>query len=311
MIESHRILLCGVRTSNMHCILFRNSERMIKYFGTISNFQWHWTVWSNCSRVPAHRHVIAAASEFFKRMFTFEMKETDKREISLHDISGSLLKQLVEFYYSGTVNLSIANAEHILVHANRYCLTRLEETCKKYIMNNLNMENCCSVLAAADAHMIADLKKTASDFICQRFMDFVRTDAFRVLQTETLISILKNDDIVVVSEEDTASWSEVDSVRRSEQNDPFQTVDGNIADVTNQYSGEISLSMHSGNGRWRNEDIHAMFIIIFSSFFMATFWVNAKNLAKEMCSSKRASVELYNRPIRNAIASILDDRYLW
>lgn len=152
--------------------------------------------------IPAHRPILAASSEFFEKLFTTDMREKNQHEIPLGDISGSMLRQLIEFCYSGTVPLNAANAGSLLAHAQRYCMVRLVHMCVKYLVEHLNVENCTSTWSVADALMLGDLKEMALAFICQHFIDVVQTDAFQQLAADAIIGILQSNDIVVGCEED-------------------------------------------------------------------------------------------------------------
>lgn len=147
------------------------------------------------------------------------MKEKSSREISLGDISGDMLEQLIEYCYTGSVQLNTENVESILIHAHRYSIVSLEEACTKFLAQNLNEENCCSMLAVADAFMIVDLKSIVSDYVCEHFMSVVQTDTFNKLASDTLLEILKRNEIVANSEADIfgaiVKWIEYDESNRT------------------------------------------------------------------------------------------------
>lgn len=52
-------------------------------------------------RVPAHRLVLSAGSEYFAAMFTSSLRESAQNEIELMDVDGDALWALVLYCYTG------------------------------------------------------------------------------------------------------------------------------------------------------------------------------------------------------------------
>ena len=51
----------------------------------------------------AHRNVLSTASPFFDKLLRSNMKENRKGIVRLEEILGSVLKDVLEFIYTGTV----------------------------------------------------------------------------------------------------------------------------------------------------------------------------------------------------------------
>lgn len=52
-------------------------------------------------RVAAHRIVLAAASPYFAAMFTGSLREVNESEITLQEVDGESLLQLIKYCYTG------------------------------------------------------------------------------------------------------------------------------------------------------------------------------------------------------------------
>ncbi|KAF6775997.1 hypothetical protein AHF37_04494 [Paragonimus kellicotti] len=52
-------------------------------------------------RIPAHRVILAAASDYFAAMFGNEHKEASETEIWIHDVEPSALQTLIDYIYTG------------------------------------------------------------------------------------------------------------------------------------------------------------------------------------------------------------------
>lgn len=53
-------------------------------------------------RIPAHRIVLSAGSEYFAAMFRNSLVESTQNEIELKEINGEALWALVQYCYSGS-----------------------------------------------------------------------------------------------------------------------------------------------------------------------------------------------------------------
>lgn len=53
------------------------------------------------------RLVLSAASEYFATMFTGSLSNNDQREITLVDINGDVLQAVVNYCYTGTIEIRL------------------------------------------------------------------------------------------------------------------------------------------------------------------------------------------------------------
>ena len=61
------------------------------------------------ARIPAHSLILAARSPVFATMFTAPMKESITKEMVLEDIEASVVRDLLQYVYSGRVDASCDN----------------------------------------------------------------------------------------------------------------------------------------------------------------------------------------------------------
>ena len=79
------------------------------------------------ARIPAHSLILAARSPVFATMFRVPMKETISKEVVLEDIEVSVVRVLLQYVYSGSVDASCDNT----------CLTDLLRAAKRFGMSEL------------------------------------------------------------------------------------------------------------------------------------------------------------------------------
>lgn len=103
-------------------------------------------------------------------MFTGSMREATQSEIKLNGINGDILQALVNFSYSGQIEIREDNIETLLSTA---CLLQMEavvKTCTKFLATQLHASNCLGIAVFAEHHGCDSLYKEATSFIRHNFM---------------------------------------------------------------------------------------------------------------------------------------------
>lgn len=65
-------------------------------------------------------------------MFIANATEKTEKEIILSQISGDNLKQLIDFCYTGVIDINLENVYELLEAASQIQLTYIEMKCKEY-----------------------------------------------------------------------------------------------------------------------------------------------------------------------------------
>ena len=68
--------------------------------------------------LKAHRNVLSAASPFFCKLLKSEMKENREGIIRFEEISGCVMEDVLEFIYTGTVEVTQENAKDLIAAGN-------------------------------------------------------------------------------------------------------------------------------------------------------------------------------------------------
>lgn len=146
--------------------------------------------------------VLNEVSDYFKAMFSTELREGGQREISIKKVDGDILYQLIEYCYSGEIAINNANVEELSQTATMLQFTGVVQNCTEFYRNKLNASNCLGVRAMADLHNMKQLKEAAHDFVLNHFKEVSKSDDFLLLDKEELSMVLQDDDLLVPHEED-------------------------------------------------------------------------------------------------------------
>lgn len=87
-------------------------------------------------RVPAHRIVLSASSAYFAAMFMGSLRETKEEEITLVDVHGDPLQLLVQYCYTGTIELREDNVEVLMATACLLQLSPVINACCNFLVSD-------------------------------------------------------------------------------------------------------------------------------------------------------------------------------
>jgi kelch-like protein 1/4/5 len=71
------------------------------------------TYLSGSRRIPAHRLVLSAGSEYFAAMFTSDLCEKTQNEVVLQGVDGDALSMLVHYCYTGIAFMYCISKKHV------------------------------------------------------------------------------------------------------------------------------------------------------------------------------------------------------
>eukprot|EP00736_Rhodelphis_marinus_P013577 Rmarinus@m.23354 len=135
-------------------------------------------------KIYAHKNVLYIRSNFFRSLLMSGMKESAEPEIVLHDVRYPVMMALLKYLYTNSIDVDSRSLDvtvDLLAAADQYAITTLVERCALQLEREMNVENTCYILEAADRHSVASLKVVCLDFIRNNFSLVKRTDGFKNL----------------------------------------------------------------------------------------------------------------------------------
>lgn len=146
-------------------------------------------------KLPAHRVILAARSEYFRAMLFGGMSESSQTEIELK-VPLEAFRALLRYIYSGHMSLSQMREEDVLDTlglANQYGFTELENAISGYLRKILSLDNVCAVLDAARLYAFDNLMNVCHTFMDRRTTDILKHESFKNLSQQSLIGLLERD----------------------------------------------------------------------------------------------------------------------
>ncbi|KAJ5068787.1 pep-cterm sorting domain-containing protein [Anaeramoeba ignava] len=151
----------------------------------------------NKTSFKTHKSILSSRSQYFKSLFNSKMKEYQENKMILKDVSSSILSSILNYFYSGKIEINLENAVEILFFSSKYLIDELIEISLKFIKKNFQFETVVDVLKLSEPMNLNQLLNSSYKFISKNFEEFIKTPFFLELEENHLNSILSNDYIPI------------------------------------------------------------------------------------------------------------------
>ncbi|XP_050434983.1 BTB/POZ domain-containing protein 9-like [Adelges cooleyi] len=139
-------------------------------------------------QLPVHRAILASRSEYFRSLLFGGLQESGKPEVNISNAPLASFKIILEYIYTGRMNLNDLKDKvivELLSLSNLYELSGLQYTLSQYLSNNINVHNVCSLFAMSRLC----LPKISAVKSPEYLLNFIETHALDVLQSEDFLSL--------------------------------------------------------------------------------------------------------------------------
>ncbi|XP_051997955.1 kelch repeat and BTB domain-containing protein 7-like [Xyrauchen texanus] len=120
-----------------------------------------------------NRNILAAASPYFKSMFTGGLYESTQRKITIHDVDADSMAVIIDYCYTGKVTITEGNVQRLYAAANMLQLEYIRQVCANFMARRLDLSNCAGILKFADAFDNLELKSKSQAFIAKNFVQLI------------------------------------------------------------------------------------------------------------------------------------------
>lgn len=162
-----------------------------------------------------HRSVLSEASVFFQKLLSSDMMESKQGVVRLDMLTETFMEDILQFIYTGSVQITAAEkAEDLVMAADYLCLPLLKTFAGKFLEERLSTSNCVSTYYFAENYLCEDLVAKTAEFIHANFVAVANENEFLRLSSEEVEKWISSDKIVLNSEEDVfeiiIKWIEQD-----------------------------------------------------------------------------------------------------
>uniref|UniRef100_A0A336MN64 Kelch-like protein diablo n=1 Tax=Culicoides sonorensis TaxID=179676 RepID=A0A336MN64_CULSO len=150
----------------------------------------------------AHRVVLSSASSYFEAMFRPELglSEGTQKTVTLHSIDPHILKQLIDFIYTGKVEIDQKNVQELLAAADMLQIVEIVDGCCEFLVRELHPSNALGILRFAETHSCDSLIKSAQTFVNSHFPEVALEQELLDIDSNLLIRLIASEALRVDSE---------------------------------------------------------------------------------------------------------------
>ena len=144
--------------------------------------------------ILSNRMVLACHSQYFEKLFKIKsQKQYQHRDsVTVNKVDGSTMKQIIDYFYSGTLNISNNNVLTLLAASDFLQLSDVKSYCFEFLGSILEPNNALNIANIAIFYKSSSLLDASHHFISIKFDEVARTPDFLALAKDELITSISN-----------------------------------------------------------------------------------------------------------------------
>jgi len=151
----------------------------------------------------AHRNVLSAASPFFSKLLQSDMKENREGIVRFEEISAAVMEDVLEFIYTGNVEVTEENyCEDLIAAANYLLIPGLKTVSGRFLERQMSESNCISTFYFAEKYQCDELISNSRNFVHANFVSVTEMDEFLNLELKEVERWISSDEIAIAVEGD-------------------------------------------------------------------------------------------------------------
>jgi len=143
----------------------------------------------------AHRTVLASFSPYFEALLGDNWKEGNKEEVEILGLDEKAVSDLIEFAYTGKINIDMDNVLTLLEAANYLRIEFVKKSCGDFLEQRVDAKICLGVLRLADIFPLDELSSGAKKYVLRHFTDACKEDEFLRLPVNVLSDLLSEENL--------------------------------------------------------------------------------------------------------------------
>lgn len=152
-------------------------------------------------KLRAHRVVLASFSPYFDALLGDNWEEGKKDEVELLGLDEDAVRDLIEFAYSGQIDISKDNVQTLLEAANYLGVEFVKKSCQVFLRSAIDDRTCLGIWQLADLFSLEELNKTAKQYALRHFSDVCKEEEFLFLPYRFLTELIAEEELCVVMED--------------------------------------------------------------------------------------------------------------
>ncbi|XP_035375769.1 actin-binding protein IPP isoform X2 [Electrophorus electricus] len=147
-----------------------------------------------------HRLVLAASGPYFAALFSGAMSEAHEEEVHLAGVEAEVFEVLLEFIYTGSIDVNVENVQELMVAADMLQLSEVVAICGEFLRGQMEPSNCVGIYQFLEQIGFVDLMEFTENYIQVHFLEVCGGEEFSNLSKEQLVRLLRSEELRVEDE---------------------------------------------------------------------------------------------------------------
>lgn len=139
--------------------------------------------------VYAHKAILVRRCKMFCTMLRLGTQTQDP--IPIPDVRREIFLKVLEFLYTGIVDVEIEHTVELYSTANKYGLARLKDKCANLLQQNLTPDKAGLMLGKAEDSNFPELKRICMKFVVENLALVSKTDGLKHANQTLLLEIIQ------------------------------------------------------------------------------------------------------------------------
>eukprot|EP00062_Callorhinchus_milii_P014511 gi/632963765/ref/XP_007898067.1/ PREDICTED: actin-binding protein IPP [Callorhinchus milii] len=128
------------------------------------------------------------------------MREAGREAVHIHGVGPAIFQLLLEFIYTGVVNVNINNVQELILAADMLQLTEIVSICSDFLKGQIDPSNCIGIYQFAEQIACHELIDFSENYIQVHFLEVCKAEEFMGLAKDQLVKVLKSEELQIEDE---------------------------------------------------------------------------------------------------------------
>ena len=151
--------------------------------------------------IPCHKFLLVAASEYFYSKLLAASDAVDHNLLEIENISFQTLKLVVNYMYTGHINITVENSGDVLPACTILKLSSAYDTCETFLLENTHPMNCIGLYRLATEHDAQRLREKAREVMLNNLCKVVSGPEFQDMSADEVEEYIQNENLRIPNED--------------------------------------------------------------------------------------------------------------
>uniref|UniRef100_A0AAV2JV99 BACK domain-containing protein n=1 Tax=Knipowitschia caucasica TaxID=637954 RepID=A0AAV2JV99_KNICA len=128
------------------------------------------------------------------------MKESEKDEVRILGVDGGVFEVLLDFIYTGSINVTVANVQELMVAADMLQLQEVVSICGEFLKDQMDPSNSVGIFQFLEQIACMNMLEFTENYIHVHFLEVCATDDFKGLLKDQLVRLLRSEELRIEDE---------------------------------------------------------------------------------------------------------------